>query len=107
MWKEGFGIVLIEALKCGSYCIASDNGGIPEVLNHGKYGDLVKQPNFIEAWVDVINTAFHKLKVENKRNDFEMTEKFELKDWCKSLNSFISDAKRNLITINNNKQQLH
>ena len=39
--QEGFGLSLIEALSCGCYCIASNVGGVPEVLEFGKLGVLV------------------------------------------------------------------
>jgi glycosyltransferase involved in cell wall biosynthesis len=38
LWKEGFVIVLAEALKSSCYCIASNQGGIHEVLQFGKIG---------------------------------------------------------------------
>ena len=40
--KEAFGLVLLEALACGVPSIATDTGGIPEVINDGINGFLVK-----------------------------------------------------------------
>lgn len=39
--KESFGLVLLEAMACGVPCIATDVGGIPEVIEHGETGFLV------------------------------------------------------------------
>ena len=39
--KEAFGLVLLEALACGVPCIATDIGGIPEVIEEGVNGYLV------------------------------------------------------------------
>lgn len=39
--KEAFGLVLLEALACGVPCIATDIGGIPEVIEDGVNGYLV------------------------------------------------------------------
>ena len=50
LWKEGFGLTLIEALHSGCYCIASEIGGIPEVLADGKYGVLIENPHFPDGW---------------------------------------------------------
>lgn len=38
--KESFGLVLLEAMACGVPAVASDAGGIPEVIEHGKTGFL-------------------------------------------------------------------
>ncbi|MFD1849514.1 N-acetyl-alpha-D-glucosaminyl L-malate synthase BshA [Oceanobacillus bengalensis] len=39
--KESFGLVLLEANVCKVPCIATNVGGIPEVIDHGKTGYLV------------------------------------------------------------------
>ena len=39
--KEAFGLVLLEALACGVPAIATDIGGIPEVIEDGVNGYLV------------------------------------------------------------------
>jgi glycosyltransferase involved in cell wall biosynthesis len=38
---EALGVVIIEALACGAVVIASDRGGIPEIISNGKSGFLV------------------------------------------------------------------
>jgi len=39
---EGFGIVFLEAMACGKPCIGADAGAIPEVIQDGHTGLLVK-----------------------------------------------------------------
>jgi glycosyltransferase involved in cell wall biosynthesis len=40
-WPEPFGLVMIEALSCGTPVVAYANGAIPEVLEHGVTGFVV------------------------------------------------------------------
>jgi glycosyltransferase involved in cell wall biosynthesis len=40
-WPEPFGLVMIEALACGTPVIAFECGSVPEVLEHGKTGFVV------------------------------------------------------------------
>ncbi len=99
LWKEGFGIVLAEALKCGCYCIASNQGGIPEVLGHGKYGKIIEHPNFIDEWVTTINESITEYKANNYDNpyytkDFETL--YDINVWQEKMNSKIAEAKLNI-----------
>lgn len=56
-YNEGFGLSMIEALKCGNAVIASNRGAIPEVLNglDGIY--LIDKINAIEKWIEAFNLA--------------------------------------------------
>lgn len=40
LW-DGMPNALLEAIACGCFCIASDAGGIPEIVEHGKNGFLL------------------------------------------------------------------
>lgn len=39
--REGFGLVALEAMACGAPVLASDVGGLPEIVTYGKTGLLV------------------------------------------------------------------
>jgi glycosyltransferase involved in cell wall biosynthesis len=41
-WPEPFGLVMIEAMACGTPVIAWDNGSVPEVIEHGLTGFIVR-----------------------------------------------------------------
>ena len=40
-WPEPFGLVMIEAMACGTPVIAVENGSVPEVLEDGVTGFIV------------------------------------------------------------------
>src|ERR1700761_9220343 len=41
-WPEPFGLVMIEAMSCGTPVIAFDHGSVPEVIDHGISGFVVR-----------------------------------------------------------------
>jgi glycosyltransferase involved in cell wall biosynthesis len=40
-WPEPFGLVMIEAMACGTPVIAYANGSVPEIIDHGVTGFIV------------------------------------------------------------------
>lgn len=52
LWEEPFGLVMIEAMACGTPVVAYKNGAIPEVVDCGKTGFVVEsntEEEMIEA----------------------------------------------------------
>ena len=41
-WPELFGLVMIEAMACGTPVIAFNHGAVPEVMRDGKTGFIVE-----------------------------------------------------------------
>src|SRR6185436_14529083 len=41
-WPEPFGLVMIEAMACGTPTIAYPHGAVPEVIDHGTSGFIVE-----------------------------------------------------------------
>jgi len=53
-WPEPFGLVMIEALACGTPVIAYAHGSVPEVLQHGVTGYIVNnQEEAVQAARDI------------------------------------------------------
>jgi glycosyltransferase involved in cell wall biosynthesis len=50
-WPEPFGLVMIEAMACGTPIIAYDRGSVPEVMENGVTGFVVKE---IEQAVEAV-----------------------------------------------------
>ena len=41
-WPEPFGLVMIEAMACGTPVIAFNRGSVPEIIEHGTTGFIVE-----------------------------------------------------------------
>jgi glycosyltransferase involved in cell wall biosynthesis len=95
--QEGFGLSLTEALKCGSYCIASNFGATPFILCNGAYGKLIKRPNIIDDWIEVIEESITDFEINNRKNPFLKAipkEYLDMKDWYFRYNQIIIAAKK-------------
>lgn len=73
--NEAFGLVAVEAMEYGIPVIASNEGGIPEVVENGVNGLLVEKNNPIslaEAIIKLIdNTSLRIQMGQNGRKKFE------------------------------------
>lgn len=54
-WQEPFGLVMIEALACGTPVIASNMGSVPEIIQDGKTGFIVSSISQMIKKVDEIS----------------------------------------------------
>jgi glycosyltransferase involved in cell wall biosynthesis len=66
-WPEPFGLVMIEALACGTPVIAYRSGSVPEVIQDGTAGFIVDD---VEGAVRAIN-KLSEIKRRNCRKHFE------------------------------------
>jgi glycosyltransferase involved in cell wall biosynthesis len=70
-WPEPFGLVMIEALACGTPVVAWQRGSVPEVLKHGVTGYVVDS---IDSAVDAVRRV-GQLSRASCRRSFE--ERFD------------------------------
>lgn len=54
-WREPFGLTLIEALACGCPVIAFNEGSIPEIIQHGKTGYVVRS---VDEMIGLIRNVY-------------------------------------------------
>lgn len=67
-WPEPFGLVMIEAMACGTPVIAYDSGAVPEVIMEGETGFIVKN---LEGAAE----AVHRLSELSRRHCREVFDK--------------------------------
>ena len=89
---EGFPLSLTEALNCGCYCIASNYGGVPEVLQYGKYGRIIENPNYVSEWEAAINNY-----LSGAEQPIHLSSPiYTVEDWIANMNVIINNAKTSL-----------
>ena len=66
-WPEPFGLVMIEALACGTPVIAWDHGSVREVIDHGVTGFIVRS---VDEAVDALD-RLHTIDRRRVRDVFE------------------------------------
>jgi len=71
---EGFGLVVAEAMACGAFVIATNSGGVAEVM--GDTGILVP-PQDSKALAEAIKQAVSKTPLEIQENNFKARQRVE------------------------------
>ena len=67
-WREPFGLVMIEAMACGTPVIAFNNGSVPEVLEHGVTGFIVEnEQQAVEAAAQIHTLDRGRIRAEFDR----------------------------------------
>ncbi|WP_255486970.1 glycosyltransferase [Mucilaginibacter sp. SP1R1] len=56
LWDEPFGIVMIEAMACGTPVIGFCRGAVPEVIDHGRSGFIGKTSNNLVDFIKMLES---------------------------------------------------
>ncbi len=56
LWNEPFGIVMAEAMACGTPVLGFKRGSIPEVIKHGFNGFICEDANEMISKIDIVHT---------------------------------------------------
>lgn len=76
--KEGFGLVAIEAMASGLPIVATDSGGIVDVVSHGNNGLLVEEKNVEQLAENITNVLEDKqLYKELSQASLETAKQFD------------------------------
>lgn len=88
-YQEAFGFVMVEAMASGTAVIATNSGGVPDILQNGKYGWLVP-PKDVNALSDtltyVANETEKRKTMALTAREYACNEFDELKNFEKILN---------------------
>ena len=67
-WREPFGLVMIEAMACGTPVIAFENGSVPEVLEQGATGFIVRnEEQAVQAVRQIATLSRGRIRAEFER----------------------------------------
>lgn len=84
-WSEPFGLVMIEAMACGTPVIAYDQGSVPEVIKDRETGFIIPKTNNketdLEAMVEAVNNI-GAINSEDCRN--HVVENFSIENEARS-----------------------
>ena len=79
-WEEPFGLVMIEAMSCGTPVVAMNRGSVPEVIKHGETGFIADNYREFVSYakkVDDIEPKNCRRWVEKKFSIGAMTDGYE------------------------------
>ncbi|WP_049018532.1 glycosyltransferase, partial [Burkholderia multivorans] len=94
-WPEPFGLVMIEAMACGTPVIAFKRGSVPEVIDNGVSGFVVEDELSAVAALKRLDT----LPREQVRAAFEarFTSKVMAQNYVKSYEELLRQKRRTVL----------
>jgi glycosyltransferase involved in cell wall biosynthesis len=87
-WPEPFGLVMIEALACGTPVIAWRRGSVPEVVEHGVTGYIVES----------VDEAVHAVSLIGRLSRIRCRERFEQRFGAERMATDYVDIYRRVIS---------
>jgi glycosyltransferase involved in cell wall biosynthesis len=79
-WEEPFGMVMIEAMACGTPVVALRRGSVPEIVEHGETGLICDDPAELPAAlhrVHELDPVLCRRRVEDRFDAQSMAESYE------------------------------
>ncbi len=78
-WEEPFGLVMVEAMACGTPVLATRLGAVPEVVEHGVTGFLADSPEELAPYIgriDELDPLACRLAAEKRFSPRVMAESY-------------------------------
>lgn len=79
-WEEPFGLVMIEAMSCGTPVIGFNRGAVPEIIEDGKTGFVVENVDQMVEKIKIIDQIKRidcRKRVENNFSIQKMVDQYE------------------------------
>jgi glycosyltransferase involved in cell wall biosynthesis len=79
LWDEPFGIVMAEAMACGTPVIGFNRGSVPEVVSHGFTGFVVESVDAMARSVrqaSIIKRRACRSRVEKSYSEIAITDAY-------------------------------
>jgi glycosyltransferase involved in cell wall biosynthesis len=95
-WEEIFGLCIIEAMACGTPCVATDCIGPSEIIEDGRTGYLVRQhdrPALRDRLLQLASAPERALELGRAAREAAV-ERYELRRVAKQWESVLDDAAR-------------
>ncbi len=99
-WNEPFGMVMIEAMSCGTPIIARNKGSVPEIIENGKNGCIVSSTDEAVAIIHQLKTIDRNIvrKIFEERFTAERMAKDYMKIYVKLCSQQKLKVKQNNVT---------
>jgi glycosyltransferase involved in cell wall biosynthesis len=76
-WNEPFGLIMIEAMACGTPVVALRAGSVPEIVVHGKTGFICDLPKELASAIEMASTIDPQACREHVLRSFHVTTMVE------------------------------
>lgn len=92
-WQEGFGIAVVEAMAAGLICVCAESGAIPEIIEHGKSGYLIKESKELFELLNRITKNIDCEEIMQIRNAAKKkADQFKIESYAEKLDVFLKNS---------------